>query len=741
MEINSKEYWDERFKNGLWDEWKGKEYSAYFATLAVDAFPEWFDHLLHVNNWTLFDYGCAEGGGTAVLSARYPLLRTVGIDFSENAIIHAKENYSHCEFICGDINAALKQADVVFTSNTLEHLKNPLMFLEHLVKSADRYAVILVPFEDKSEIEEHINVFNISSFPEQISDHSLVYFKVINCRSKENTKWIGKQLLLIYAYQPQDKFIPLNMAHIYDEYICPLMEENYANEVELQHKFERAVAEAQDQKRFFESIIANTNDALEQLRNDALDSLNRVKKISRSRPYRVAHLLVEIRYALFGKKEDRLLGQKYLFQDRKTITRHNYTDEIRQSLLHLGNAVDVHKQLDQYEDRESRVILHNIISQYEGQNIYVMPVLIDWNVPLFQRPQQIAMGIAHNGALFVYFTSNKYDNIIYPEIVEENLILVKQHSMGMVLELATQCKKHVIIDMYSTAFFYDLNWVKQWEKYNCTLLYEYVDEISSEIADSDIPESALHKHSFLLRDKNVFVVATAEKLFKEVVKARGTNNTMLSGNGVDVAHFQQPVNWALVPERLVKPIQSGCPVIGYFGAIAVWFDYDLIYEAAEKRPDYLFLMIGPQYGDPKKTKEQVMRLSEKDNIIFTGTIDYKVLPHIANNFTVATIPFLINEITESTSPIKLYEYMSMGKPIVTTAMRECMKHPEVKIAHNSEEYVTLLDQMVALVSSAEYEAYKEQLLTVAYQNSWDVKAREIIELIDKGTKTGTSHED
>ena len=75
--------------------------------------------------------------------------------------------------------------------------------------------------------------------------------------------------------------------------------------------------------------------------------------------------------------------------------------------------------------------------------------------------------------------------------------------------------------------------------------------------------------------------------------------------------------------------------------------------------------------------------------------------------------------------------MAMGKPIVTTAMRECVKIPEVMIAHNTEEFIHALDEAVEIVESKpeEYDLLKEKLLKRAEENSWAQKAREIIALV------------
>ena len=58
---------------------------------------------------------------------------------------------------------------------------------------------------------------------------------------------------------------------------------------------------------------------------------------------------------------------------------------------------------------------------------------------------------------------------------------------------------------------------------------------------------------------------------------------MSTSNGADVSHFRVPV-LPPVPADLAAVVARGNPVIGYFGALAKWFDYELVRRVAAERP-------------------------------------------------------------------------------------------------------------------------------------------------------------
>ena len=353
----------------------------------------------------------------------------------------------------------------------------------------------------------------------------------------------------------------------------------------------------------------------------------------------------------------------------------------------------------------------------ENKKTMIFFNVVDWNIPLFQRPQHIARYIAKEGFNYIYFTGNYYDNIKTYEEVDDGLYIVNACYISEFLKKLKVDNK--FLHLYSTDMNTDNKRINKFLKKDFKLLYEYIDEISEQLYGSNIPEHTLQKHKRLLEDHQVYIVCTARKLYNEVFNIRGNERLQLITNGVDYKHFSRRVEENVIPEIVKK----GKTIIGYFGALASWFDYELVGYLAEQKPEYEILLIGWDYdGSVKKSG-----LEKYENVSIIGPIQYNDLPKYAQWFDVATIPFKINSITESTSPIKLFEYMALAKPIVTTAMPECKLYKSVLIANNKEEFIENIEKAINLSNDKEYQATLEK---EAKQNTWQAKAKEIVKMLE-----------
>jgi len=227
-------------------------------------------------------------------------------------------------------------------------------------------------------------------------------------------------------------------------------------------------------------------------------------------------------------------------------------------------------------------------------------------------------------------------------------------------------------------------------------------------------------------DKDIFVVVTADELEKDVTQKRGNKKLVFSCNGVDYDFFQTIDSNYKFDEKFERILKQKKPIIGYYGALASWFDYDMLKHLAKTRKDYNIVLFGIKYDDSFDKQN----LDKYKNIHFLGSRDYRVLKNYASKFSVCTIPFLINDITKATSPVKLFEYMALHKPIVTTAMNECQKYKSVMIANNNEEFVKLIDKAIKMNDKTN-KKYFELLDKEAKENTWEQKAISIVELLKK----------
>lgn len=362
--------------------------------------------------------------------------------------------------------------------------------------------------------------------------------------------------------------------------------------------------------------------------------------------------------------------------------------------------------------------LKEILARYPDRPIIVFRPLVDWDLPLFQRPHHIASRLAREGFLYFYCTPNAYDGIEGFRKIEDGLYLTNQ------FDLVSGLYRDKIIHLYSTDNHCTLEYVQAQQQNLARVVYEYIDEIDATISGVEIPDHVWKKHKALLADPQVLCVASADKLYAEVLAVRN-ENTALVTNGVEYEHFSG-LDRNDPPAELVDWVASGRPIVGYFGALATWFDYALVEKCARRYPDYNFLLLGWDY-DGTLDKSGIRSLP---NVRVIGPIPYKQLPEFARFFDVATIPFKINAVTESTSPIKLFEYMSLARPIVTTDMPECRKYRSVMIGKNHGEYIELIGEAIGRRADPDYiEVMQEEALA----NTWDAKAKVIASLLKIGS--------
>ena len=88
----------------------------------------------------------------------------------------------------------------------------------------------------------------------------------------------------------------------------------------------------------------------------------------------------------------------------------------------------------------------------------------------------------------------------------------------------------------------------------------------------------------------------------------------------------------------------------------------------DRAPEAILLLVGD--GHKRGELERLTgQLEIDDQVLFTGWVDFSLVPTYISVSTVCVIPHLNNAHTDTTIPHKLFQYMLMGKPVVATNAR------------------------------------------------------------------------
>ncbi len=213
-------------------------------------------------------------------------------------------------------------------------------------------------------------------------------------------------------------------------------------------------------------------------------------------------------------------------------------------------------------------------------------------------------------------------------------------------------------------------------------------------------------------------IATAEVLRDSIVARRPGLPVGLVRNGVNDEFFR----WeAPETEPSAASDEEARPVVGFVGALYEWVDVTLIDEVSRALPEVDFAFIGPHDG-----RSDLTELSRRPNVRFHGACRHRDVPARLATFDICWVPFRTDQVGCAANPIKIYEYLALGKPVVTTAVADLHSFGDlVRCGRSATEIAALLREELAdpAVGTEERQAF-------AARNSWKVRAREILDFCD-----------
>ncbi|HVB17760.1 MAG TPA: glycosyltransferase, partial [Stellaceae bacterium] len=358
--------------------------------------------------------------------------------------------------------------------------------------------------------------------------------------------------------------------------------------------------------------------------------------------------------------------------------------------------------------------------------------VIDWNFRI-QRPQHLAANLADAGAR-IFYVSLAFEpadaqgrfrilDMPHPGVFEIRMRLASDPAESVYRGLSEaavgelQLALDEAIAVLGIAAPVVLVEHPAWHKVACgvpgaTVVYDCLDLATG---FTEAPPSLAEAEAALLSRADL-VVTASRPLAEHLMPQR---SSVIIRNAADFDFFAQGFT-----DRPVGDRPGGeRPVIGYFGAIADWFNIGWIEACATARPDWDFRLIGRTSGC------DTSRAAALPNVRFYGERPYRDLPTLLSQFDVALIPFKINELIRCTNPVKLYEYMAAGKPVVAAPMPEVIEATDlVYIADDLRSFSARIAEALA----EDTPVLRARRREWASQHTWPSRVQLLAEAIEGG---------
>jgi glycosyltransferase involved in cell wall biosynthesis len=247
-------------------------------------------------------------------------------------------------------------------------------------------------------------------------------------------------------------------------------------------------------------------------------------------------------------------------------------------------------------------------------------------------------------------------------------------------------------------------------------VYQSVDDISQ--------APYMEKHGPRLEDEAIkkadFTIVTSSELKR--LKSAISPNVILLPNAANVALFQKAVRQDLSVPPEIQNIPAHKKIICYTGNICHRLDYELLVKIARMHSDKILLMVGPVTNPGPATSG----LDKLPNVIFTGRKKIEELPAYLKYSDCAIIPFLCNQLTKSIYPLKINEYLSAGKPVVTTNFSDdILSFKNVAaVSENHADFLRHIDKAIETDSETKI----EERVQFASANNWEARAHHFIDI-------------
>jgi glycosyltransferase involved in cell wall biosynthesis len=355
---------------------------------------------------------------------------------------------------------------------------------------------------------------------------------------------------------------------------------------------------------------------------------------------------------------------------------------------------------------------------------------------VFQRPNHLLSRFSKHQRVFFIEEPIFHDgeDKLQIENYNENLFVVTPYMQHGLEEAEVHIRQRKFIDVLFTNM--KVNRFISW--YYTPMALPFTDHLAPEMVIYDcMDELSAFKFAppqLTILEKELFrksdVVFTGGQSIYEFKKDQH-HNIHAFPSSIDKHHFGKARLQTTDPDDQ-KDIPH--PRFGFFGVVDERFDIELIDKVAKERPEWQFIILGPV------VKIDPATLPHYDNVHYLGGKKYEELPSYLAGWDIALVPFAMNESTRFISPTKTPEYLSAGKPVISTPIKDVVS------PYGDNNLVHIVSKPDEFIAAAEKELAKKRrtgwlkkvddfLLYNSWDRTWSQMVRHIEETLLDNSKS------
>lgn len=247
------------------------------------------------------------------------------------------------------------------------------------------------------------------------------------------------------------------------------------------------------------------------------------------------------------------------------------------------------------------------------------------------------------------------------------------------------------------------------------LVYDCIDHVEVHSGRGRAALYAAWERELLSRA--TMIATVGESLREEIGAGLGSACTapvVVIPNAVPGAWVEGPIP---DPPRELLEWAGGARVVGFVGSVFEWVDQGLIRSAAERLPDHRFFVVGP-----RRVGVSTRALRGLDNLRLFPATPFERVPAWIAGADVCLVPFHRNRVTALADPIKVYEYLALGRPVVSSVECRVMgRAAPVTVAGDVDGFAQAVRRAVEEDTSARRASRRE----FARAHTWEARTHDL----------------